>query len=154
MTPLPADLTSACPIIVHSHRRWDFVWQRPPQLLLRFAHSCDVLFVEEPLFLDDAYQPTLELLEAEPRITRAIPRLPASYRESDTGVHVAVRALLLEALANHERIAGRFDAPIQWFSTPMPAPAMIGAFGESAVVYDCIDEFATSAGTSTRAMGN
>jgi UDP-galactopyranose mutase len=33
-----------------------------------------------------------------------------------------------------------FERPIQWFYTPMPAPAMIGAFDERAVVYDCMDE--------------
>jgi glycosyltransferase involved in cell wall biosynthesis len=37
-------------------------------------------------------------------------------------------------------IAGLFERPIQWFYTPMPAPAMIGAFDERAVVYDCMDE--------------
>ena len=31
---------------------------------------------------------------------------------------------------------------VQWFYTPMPAPAMVGAFGERAVVYDCMDELA------------
>ena len=35
------------PIIVHSHLRWDFVWQRPQQLLSRFALRNEVLFVED-----------------------------------------------------------------------------------------------------------
>jgi glycosyltransferase involved in cell wall biosynthesis len=29
---------------------------------------------------------------------------------------------------------------VQWFYTPMPAPTMVGAFGERGVVYDCMDE--------------
>jgi hypothetical protein len=33
------------PIIVHSHLRWDFVWQRPQQLLSRLAHRDAVLFI-------------------------------------------------------------------------------------------------------------
>jgi glycosyltransferase involved in cell wall biosynthesis len=37
-------------------------------------------------------------------------------------------------------LAGMFERPVHWFYTPMPAPAMIGAFGERAVVYDCMDE--------------
>jgi glycosyltransferase involved in cell wall biosynthesis len=31
---------------------------------------------------------------------------------------------------------------VQWFYTPMPAPAMLGAFDEAVVVYDCMDELA------------
>src|SRR4028119_912697 len=41
------------PLIVHSHLRWDFVWQRPQQLLSRMAATAPVLFVEEPIPLDD-----------------------------------------------------------------------------------------------------
>src|SRR4028118_2352248 len=41
------------PLSVHSHLRWDFVWQRPQQLLSRFAQHAPVLFVEEPIFVDD-----------------------------------------------------------------------------------------------------
>jgi glycosyltransferase involved in cell wall biosynthesis len=137
-----ADLTSARPIIVHSHLRWDFVWQRPQQLFSRFARTREVLFVEEPIFLDDANRPALELLTPMENITRAIPRLPSSYRDSESVIHTAVRTLLLENLATGGALFGRFEHPVQWFYTPMPAPTMIGAFDESAVVYDCMDELA------------
>jgi glycosyltransferase involved in cell wall biosynthesis len=43
-------------------------------------------------------------------------------------------------LAADGALGGMFANPIQWFYTPMPAPAMIGAFDERAVVYDCMDE--------------
>ena len=142
MTKIFADLTTARPIIVHSHLRWDFVWQRPQQLFSRFARTREVLFVEEPIFLDDSSRPALELTTPTPRITRAIPRLPSSYRDSESVIHTAVRTLLLEALGAGGALFGRFDQPIQWFYTPMPAPTMIGAFDESAVVYDCMDELA------------
>lgn len=137
-----ADLSSAHPILVHSHLRWDFVWQRPQQLFSRFARTRDVLFVEEPIFLDDASRPVLELLTPAPHITRAIPRLPSSYRDSESATHIAVRSLLLESITTGGPLDGRFDEPIQWFYTPMPAPTMIGAFNEVAVVYDCMDELA------------
>ncbi|MES2522503.1 MAG: glycosyltransferase [Gemmatimonadota bacterium] len=137
-----ADLNGARPILVHSHLRWDFVWQRPQQLFSRFARSRDVLFVEEPIFLDDALRPTLEITNPIARVHRAIPRLPGAYRDSEAAMHMAVRSLILEAIGSAGELAGRFDAPIQWFYTPMPAPTMIGAFNESAVVYDCMDELA------------
>jgi glycosyltransferase involved in cell wall biosynthesis len=137
-----ADLSGARPILVHSHLRWDFVWQRPQQLFSRFARTRDVLFVEEPIFLDDAVRPSLEISNPVARVFRAIPKLPGAYRDSEAAMHTAVRSLLLDALGTAGELAGRFDSPIQWFYTPMPAPTMIGAFNEAAVVYDCMDELA------------
>src|SRR5690349_14020132 len=90
-----ADLRTARPILVHRHLRWDFVWQRPQQLFSRFARNRDVLFIEEPIFLDDAARPSLELSEPMPGVFRAIPRLPGAYRESDTAMHMGVRSLVL-----------------------------------------------------------
>ncbi|MEO7520637.1 MAG: glycosyltransferase [Gemmatimonas sp.] len=142
MTNFLADLNGARPILVHSHLRWDFVWQRPQQLFSRFAKSRDVLFVEEPMFLDDAGRPVLEIISPESRVYRAIPRLPSAYRDDDVAMHMAVRSLILDAVAPSGALGGHFDSPIQWFYTPMPAPTMIGAFNECAVVYDCMDELA------------
>lgn len=129
-------------MIVHSHLRWDFVWQRPQQLFSRFARSREVLFVEEPMFLDDALRPSLDLSTPMPGIHRVIPRLPNSYRESETAMHMAVRTLLLDLIGSSGALAHRFRKPVQWFYTPMPAPTMIGSFDEVAVVYDCMDELA------------
>lgn len=36
-------------VVCLSHLRWDFVWQRPQQLLTRVARDRRVIFVEEPL---------------------------------------------------------------------------------------------------------
>ena len=35
-------------LLVFSHLRWDFVYQRPQHLLSRLAHDRRVFFVEEP----------------------------------------------------------------------------------------------------------
>ena len=39
-------------LIVLSHLRWDFVTQRPQHLLTRAARSFDVIFVEEPVWVE------------------------------------------------------------------------------------------------------
>jgi glycosyltransferase involved in cell wall biosynthesis len=128
------------PIIVHSHLRWDFVWQRPQQLLSRFAKRSPVLFVEEPIYLDDLREARLDLSLPMERVHRAVPVLPGDLRgEYDASITV-IRELLRRQLADDGALGDRFAQPIQWFYTPMPAPAMIGAFGERAVVYDCMDE--------------
>jgi hypothetical protein len=128
------------PLIVHSHLRWDFVWQRPQQLLSRFAQSAPVLFVEEALFAADVARPRLDLSTPVPNVTRAVPVLPEELRADGDAALLAVRTALLQALARGGALGGQFVAPVQWFYTPMPAPAMLGAFGERGVVYDCMDE--------------
>jgi glycosyltransferase involved in cell wall biosynthesis len=40
-------------LIVLSHLRWDFVTQRPQHLLTRAARSFDVIFVEEPVWVEN-----------------------------------------------------------------------------------------------------
>ena len=133
-------MNADAPIIVHSHLRWDFVWQRPQQLLSRFAHRSHVLFVEEPIYLDDVGEARLDLSRPMERVHRAVPMLPADLRgEYDASIAV-IRELLRRQLAADGALGGLFAQPIQWFYTPMPAPAMIGAFDERAVVYDCMDE--------------
>jgi glycosyltransferase involved in cell wall biosynthesis len=128
------------PIVVQSHLRWDFVWQRPQQLLSRLSESHRVLFIEEPMFLDDVTTPSLALTLPMPRVHRAVPMLPGPLRDRYDESIALVRELVRAEMAAGGAIAGLFERPIQWFYTPMPAPAMIGAFDERAVVYDCMDE--------------
>jgi glycosyltransferase involved in cell wall biosynthesis len=136
---LPA-VNADTPIIVHSHLRWDFVWQRPQQLLSRLAQRNHVLFVEEPIYLDDVASARLDISLPMERLHRVVPMLPATLRGQYDESIVTVRELVRQQLALDGVLGGLFAHPIQWFYTPMPAPAMIGAFGERAVVYDCMDE--------------
>jgi glycosyltransferase involved in cell wall biosynthesis len=82
----------------------------------------------------------LDFSTPTPNVTRAVPVLPGALRDDGDRALAEVRALLLATLARGGALAGRFAAPVQWFYTPMPAPTMLGAFGERAVVYDCMDE--------------
>jgi glycosyltransferase involved in cell wall biosynthesis len=136
---LPA-ADAGMPIVVHSHLRWDFVWQRPQQVLSRLARQHRVLFVEEPLYLDDASGPRLDLTQPMPGVYRAVPLMPGGLRECYDACIAAVRDLLQAEMAAGGGLSQLFERPIQWFYTPMPAPAMIGAFNERAILYDCMDE--------------
>jgi glycosyltransferase involved in cell wall biosynthesis len=60
-----------------------------------------------------------------------------SDADAATGV---VRTLAQDAIAG--KLSGLFANPIQWFYSPVTAPAMLGAFNEIAIVYDCMDELA------------
>lgn len=134
-----AALPTGVGLIVHSHLRWDFVWQRPQQLLSRMARTNPVLFVEEPLLLDDLNAPTLELTMPQAGLYRAIPKLPRAGHEQYDDAVAAIRLLISRSLRKSP-LAGRFNRKVQWFYTPMPAPEMLGAFGEEGVIYDCMDE--------------
>ena len=130
------------PLIVQSHLRWDFVWQRPQQLLSRFARTAPVLFIEEPVFLDDAGRDQLEITMPQKNVIRAVPRLRGELRNDYDAAIVAVRDLTIKEIGPTGRLDGLFSNAVQWFYTPMPAPAMLGAFNETGVVYDCMDELA------------
>ncbi|WP_449406239.1 hypothetical protein [Massilia phosphatilytica] len=54
-------------IVVFSHLRWDFVFQRPQHLLSRLAQHYPVLFVEEPVYDDGA--PFMERSSPAPNVT-------------------------------------------------------------------------------------
>ena len=128
------------PLIVQSHLRWDFVWQRPQQLLSRLASTEPVLFLEEPVFLDDATTDRLEITMPHKNVVRAVPLLRAQFRGDYDAAIEKVRELAVRETGSHGKLDGLFSNAVQWFYTPMPAPAMLGAFNEIGVVYDCMDE--------------
>jgi glycosyltransferase involved in cell wall biosynthesis len=128
------------PIIVQSHLRWDFVWQRPQQILSRLAEHRPVLFVEEPIFLDDLASPKLDISVPHANVFRAVPHLPGVFRDDYERGIAEIRRLVQHAILPGGELKRTFNNPVQWFYSPLTAPAMLGAFNEVAVVYDCMDE--------------
>jgi glycosyltransferase involved in cell wall biosynthesis len=126
--------------VVHSHLRWDFVWQRPQQIFSRLARDHRVVFVEEPV--DKPGYPSLAVTEAHPNVVRVVPALPGAGGMTVDAQYALLLPLLLAALKEHPLLAGRFDHPIHWFYSPMPAPCALGRLNALAVVYDCMDELA------------
>lgn len=117
-------------LIVFSHLRWGFVFQRPQHLLSRLAQHYRVLFIEEPIY--DAGSPTLHYSHPAPNVTVVQPHTPISA----PGFHddqIATLQLLLTALVDEQ------EQPIVWFYTPMALP-LLTPFTPSLVIYDCMDE--------------
>jgi glycosyltransferase involved in cell wall biosynthesis len=127
-------------LLVHSHLRWDFVWQRPQQIFSRLARSHPVLFTEEPMFDDGPAR--LAVTQPYPNLWRAIPMLPKDTLANVDDQWQAVLALLQDAVRRHPLLARRFDEPVQWFYSPMTAPHFLDRFNARCVVYDCMDELA------------
>jgi UDP-galactopyranose mutase len=122
-------------IVVFSHLRWNFVYQRPQHLISRLAAKRPVLFIEEPE-LDRAGQPRWERSSPHPNVTVLTPRTPIEA----PGFHAdQLRALepLIAELSSE--LADR--ALLAWLYTPMALP-LAEALGPDAIVYDCMDELA------------
>lgn len=124
-------------LLVLSHLRWDFVFQRPQHLMTRAAAEYEVVFFEEPIEEDGA-TPRLDLSPRANGVTVAKPILP---RGLSPEVAVAAQRSLLDNL-----LAPRAGRPlVAWFYTPM-AMGFAGHIGADAVIYDCMDELSAFRG--------
>jgi glycosyltransferase involved in cell wall biosynthesis len=111
-------------IIVFSHLRWDFVWQRPQQLLSRLAKRWRIVFIEEPVACADCGG--LDAFDVAPNVQ--------VWRPHVTGD--ALQPLIADAI----RERGVTDYWL-WFYTPMAVP-LAAALRPRGIVYDCLDELA------------
>jgi glycosyltransferase involved in cell wall biosynthesis len=137
--PRNKSIPSNYPIIVHSHLRWDWVWQRPQQFLSRLAARHRILFVEGPQVVEGDIKPCFKFREElEGRLIVMHTVFPAARFNDGAWVDSERRRLLKEALSGPLR--GKFDQPVQWFYDPMAVAAHVGYFNEIATVYDCMDE--------------
>jgi UDP-galactopyranose mutase len=118
-------------LVCLSHLRWNFVFQRPNHLMVRFARRQRVFFVEEPIF-EDRSEPELECRPELPGLTICVPHLPAGMDES-TALS-ATRELLEKFYASASVVP-----EVVWLYTPMALP-LLPRSGSFAVVYDCMDE--------------
>jgi UDP-galactopyranose mutase len=117
-------------MIVFSHLRWDFVWQRPQHLLSHLARYYRILFVEEPVHADGP--PQLKTSQPAPNVTVCQPHTPLQV----PGFHDDQIALLLPMMA---QLAPEGEDVIAWFYTPMALP-LLQPLHAGLVVYDCMDE--------------
>lgn len=118
-------------LVCFSHLRWDFVFQRPQQLMTRFARGRRVIFVEEP---EPGSGPRSTVSVREDRehgVTVLRPQLVNVTPDEALAVAASLLRPALLALAGAD--------PILWFYTPMMLPLAEG-LRASAVVYDCMDD--------------
>jgi len=122
-------------ILVMSHLRWGFVYQRPQHVLSRLAAHCDILFVEEPVC--DETAPCLSIAAVAPGVEVVTPHL----RDPSPGfadVHFQPLGSMLDELLAERRI----KSPLVWFYTPMALP-ILKTIEARAIVYDCMDDLAS-----------
>ena len=125
-------MMKSAPLVVLSHLRWNFVYQRPQHLLSRIARSRPVYFVEEPWLGGDEFR--WERIESEGQVVVLRPHLPAAEPGFSEASLAAMAAPLRAQLA-----AERVEECVAWFYTPMALP-LLDAIPATTVVYDCMDE--------------
>jgi len=117
-------------LVVWSHLRWDFVYQRPQHLLKRSAADRRVFFIEEPIFNGSMH---LDVRERDNGVLVFTPHLPEGLHSN-----VAMQAALKEMI---NRFFGEHDIReyVFWYYTPM-ALEITRQMSPIAIVYDCMDE--------------
>jgi glycosyltransferase involved in cell wall biosynthesis len=122
-------------LICLSHLRWNFVFQRPQHLMMRFATERRVFFFEEPLFDVDVPQLIVRMDEG---VYVCVPHLPSEL--SHQAVVAELRRLLLELFTTRS-----IQHPLLWYYTPM-ALEFSRDLPASAILFDCMDELSAFAG--------
>jgi protoporphyrinogen oxidase/beta-glucosidase/6-phospho-beta-glucosidase/beta-galactosidase/glycosyltransferase involved in cell wall biosynthesis len=144
--PSPAyGLTNMRQLLVFSHLRWDFVYQRPQHLLSRFGQRWNVVFFEEPVY-DVDRDAWLEVLHPSMGVTVLRPHTPMA----DPGFADAQFPLLSELLREWLSEHAERDLAV-WLYTPMALPLIQGLEPVS-IIYDCMDELSAFKNAPARLM--
>ncbi|SNS35571.1 Protoporphyrinogen oxidase [Noviherbaspirillum humi] len=122
----------ASAIIVFSHLRWDFVYQRPQHLLTRLSKHFPIVVVEEPILHDG--EPFMKTYAPAPNILVCQPHTPVRMPGFHDDQLPHLQKLVRQAVQD-------YDEHIAWFYTPMALP-LLQALRPRLVVYDCMDELA------------
>lgn len=119
-------------LVVFSHLRWNFVYQRPQHLLSRLAQQWRVIFIEEPMLKAghndlERFDPAENVQVWRPHVTGDAPGFHDDHLP-------ALQRMVGDAMAE-ERVSDYWV----WFYTPMALP-LATELAPRGVVYDCMDE--------------
>jgi glycosyltransferase involved in cell wall biosynthesis len=127
-------------ILCLSHLRWNFVFQRPQQLMIRLARGRRIFFFEEPEFHDGATR--LRRQQVDCGIEVLVPQLARELAGDARAARRAQAELLDRFIAAKD--LRRF---VSWYYTPM-ALSFSAHLAPRLVVYDCMDELSAFAGAA------
>ena len=120
-------------LLCFSHLRWEFVFQRPQHLMMRFAKDRPVVYWEEPIDCGEGVPATLHVRPAPgmSNVTLVTPKIP--FRLTEKAQEIILKNLLDLFLA------ARPGRVVRWYYTPMMLPFSRHVAAEL-TVYDCMDE--------------
>jgi UDP-galactopyranose mutase len=127
-------------IIVFSHLRWNWVWQRPQHVLTRLAKRHRIVFIEEPIPITDGREAFWRFSEPAPHCRVCIPYTTAP----EPGFHdrqFPELSRLLGQLIERERLRDG----LVWLYTPLALP-LARKLAPVGMVYDVMDELSAFRG--------
>lgn len=121
--------TQKTDLIVFSHLRWYFVYQRPQHLISRFAEVYRTIYIEEPVCVQDndgysLYYDTSGVIVMTPEIKEGGGR----------DINLVMKNILLQLFSDLN-----ITVYILWYYTPMALPYS-RQLDPVLTVYDCMDE--------------
>jgi len=119
-------------ILVFSHLRWNFVYQRPQHLLSRLANYYQIIFVEEPV--NSPHENYLERFTPSVNIEVLRPHLTEQANGFNDENAPVVRKLIDEFLIQHD-----VNDYWLWFYTPLALP-ITENMPSRGIIYYCMDE--------------
>ena len=125
-------------LVVFSHLRWSFVYQRPQHLLSRIAAEFPVIYIEEPEF--DASGARMDSRSPCPGVEVLRPHTAVTY----PGFHDEQLSQLQPMVRQVLNDRGIVDFAV-WFYTPMALPFLTD-LAPRLVIYDCMDELSAFKG--------
>lgn len=91
-------MTNSNDLLVFSHLRWNFIFQRPQHLMTRFAKHRRVFFIEEPMFEDVSF-PKIHTHQSEEGVFVITPYLPQAFmtrnQDNDMILTILIDELIL-----------------------------------------------------------
>jgi glycosyltransferase involved in cell wall biosynthesis len=118
-------------LLVFSHLRWGFVFQRPQHLMSRFAQHRRVFFFEPPV-IGKTEISQLHVEMSKEGVQVIVPYLPKGLTKEETDLK------MLEMLDEHAS-ENRIENYSAWYYNPMYQP-WTKNYHPSTVIYDCMDE--------------
>ncbi|HVW07804.1 MAG TPA: FAD-dependent oxidoreductase [Bryobacteraceae bacterium] len=126
-------------ILVLSHLRWDFVYQRPQHLMAGLAATHRILYVEEPI-RGESGTPEWKFQEPVDNVTVCRPCTPCDRDGFHPDQTMWLRELL-RALVQEQAL----DEYVLWLYTPLAVPA-VAELRPALTIYDCMDELSAFLG--------
>ena len=122
-----------------AHLNWDHVWQRPQQLMSRFAERCRVVYIDPPVRVEGSGQPVLWEQQSPTGVRVLRPIFGEKLIDEDEANY---QALWLKLLPETLALAG--PNTVLWVSSPR-ADYLVEAALPSVrtAVYDCMDDLAS-----------
>lgn len=140
-------MDAGIPIVVFSHLRWDFVFQRPQHLLSRLSKTNPIHFIEEPI-IDSAKAGTWTIRSADSNITIYQPHTNIPQHGFDPAQIPYLKRMLSELSS---QVA--LKDSLVWVYTPM-AVELVRDLSPAMIIYDCMDALDAFAGAHPELVRN